>query len=300
MRLQVIITAATVAAALVQASVVNLNLSSAYNYDAYVTGAEIAANGNPVSSGLGDHSIQYGMTGYAHLVNPDGALYKGIPDTIINGGEFELAAGLTGDKFGTAAGTSKVNNSIACLYNASSLSYTATVMLEAGQLARYSDFNLLVNGQRYGTRSGVVMSAMIEVKYAGDANWYSIWSESADISAGAAGGVFGGQFTGTTYNYQSAAWEAVIVNDAVANGIYKVTSASGTDTMWKLAVPALLDDTQILEGFRLTSSTTAANRINDFILYAASVTPAVIPEPTAAGMLGAGALVAAVIRRLKA
>lgn len=287
-----------------QASIVNLNLSGSYDYDAYVTDIEIAANGNAVMTALGDHSIQQGTTGYAHLVAPTGPVYKGITNSFVNGGQFELAAGLI-NKFGTATGTAKVNNSIARLNTqlANQTTRTATIMLDVGQQAKYSDFNLLVNGDRYNFRSGVTMGAYLDVKYVGDANWYTIWSESVNISvAGTYGGVFGGQMSGTTASFQSSAWQAVIVNDVVANGIFKGPTtgpASGTDTMWKLATPATLDNTKVLEGFRMTSTTTDAARYNDFILYAASATPMVVPEPATIGMLGLGVMITLLFRRLR-
>ena len=257
-----------------QAAVVNFDLSASYNYDAYVTGEEIANNIN-VDGTLGDHTLLKSVSGWAHLVDPGGT-YIGITNTTINGGEFELAAGLTGDKFGTATGTTKVNNTVADLSTDGSLATvrTKTVMLEAAQQGKYSDFNVLVTANRYGVRT-VTMTALIEVKYVGDANWYTAWTESQIPTAGEPGGCFGGGFnspTGTD-SHQSAAWTEVLVNGDIANGYYKNTSsASGTDYMYKLAVAPSLNPAKTLEGFKFTASTTDASRYNDFILYAISAT----------------------------
>ena len=266
-----------------QATVVNFDLSTSYNYDAYVTGEEIANNIN-VDGTLGDHTLLKSVAGWAHLVDPGGATYHGIPSTTINGGEFELAAGLTGDKFGTATGTTKVNNTVADLSTDGSLATvrTKTVMLEAAQQGNYSDFNVLMTANRYGTRT-VTMTALIEVKYVGDANWYAAWTESQVPSAGEPGGCFGGGFnspTGTD-SHQSTNWTAVIVNADVSNGIYKNTApASGLDYMYKLAVAPTVDPLKTLEGFRFTASTTDQNRYNDFALYAISGTTSVdVPVP---------------------
>ena len=272
-----------------QATIVNFDLSKSYDYDAYVTGAEIANNIN-VDGTLGDHTLLKSVAGWAHLADPGGATYKGITNTTINGGEFELAAGLTGDKFGTATGTTKVNNSIGRLSTDGSLATvrTATVMLEAAQQDTYSDFNVLMNANRYGTRS-VTMTALIEVKYVGDANWYTAWTESQFIDAGQAGGCFGGALNGiaATDSHQSTAWTGVLVNGDVSGGIYKNTSAaSGEDYMYKLAVAPTLSGA-IVEGFRFTASTTDQNRYNDFALYAISGTLAAIPEPGTLGMMAA-------------
>jgi hypothetical protein len=192
----------------------------------------------------------------------------------VAGGTYELAKGVT-PKFGTASGNTKVNNCVARLYDNASLSFSATINLTAGDQKKYSDFNILVNGSRYATLAGT-MSATLSVKYVGDATWYSVWTES--VSSGN-GGVFGGEYKGDTgtYSKQSAAWRQVAVSDG--EGYAKTVSSltvggNGSSYMYEFATPIALDSSKVLESFKMDSTTYNKSRVNDFVLYAASATPA--------------------------
>ena len=297
----------------VHAGLVNFDLSGSFDYDAFTTSAEINAasnNAKTVTSQIGDHGIGVSSTrttggSACYLVAPERATFKGIADNGIltgaDGRTYLLANGLT-TKWGAADGLTKVNNAVGRPFYSgdTALTRTATITLTAADQKKYSDFNLLVTGNRYDTRAGRTMGAMLEVQYAGDATWYNVWSESVAIDTGAPGGVFGGSMVpGATK--ASSAWTAVTATtDGYAKkgaGTYTV-AGTGTAIMWELTTPVTLDTNKVLQSFRMTSTTQEASRYNDFILYAATGTE-VVPEPATVGMLGLGVLVTMMIRRFR-
>jgi hypothetical protein len=284
------------------AGLVQFDLSGVYNYDAFVTGEEIAyATGDTVAGTIGDHAVSYNhdTTEYAHLVDPNASTYKGIASSgVVAGGKYELGKGLT-TKWGTPAGDTPVNNSLVSFFGDGLTTREETITLAAGDQKQYSNFNILVNGSRYNTGSGP-FSATLSVKYVGDSNWYTVWTETAAI--GEIGGVFGGAYGGdaNAYSQQSSDWTAIEVSD---NGYAKTVSSltvggNGRSYMYELTTDAILDPTKTLESFKMVAVQSASNRVNEFALYAATGTEAV-PEPATIGMLGLGALVAAAIRRLR-
>ncbi len=290
-----------------QAGLVQLDLHNAYNYDAVATRAEIdyaAGLGKSVYGALGDHALRYVnrlTQPNAFGSDPAGSIKGLAADGLIAGGKYELGKGLT-DKYGTATGNAKVNNAVSRLQNGADgiLTRTATISLEAADRKKYSNFNVLLNGNRYATTATTVtFGALIQVKYVGDSNWYTVWSESQ--LGGTGGGAFGGPLDASTYALCSSAWQSVLATD---KGYAKYTAPAtvmglGSVYMWELATPLALDPTKTLESFQLTSTTTTASRYNEFILYAATGTE-VIPEPATVGMLGLGALVTLLIRRVRA
>jgi PKD repeat protein len=279
------------------AQLVQLNLSSSFDYDAFTTSAEINAASNnlkTVTSQIGDHGITYTSTrstggSACYLVAPERTQFKGIADdgimTGAGGRTYLLANGLT-TKWGVADGLTKVNNAVGRPYYSgdTNLTRTATITLAAGDQKKYSDFNILVSGTRYGTRTARTMGAMLEVQYVDDATWYNVWSESVDITSGAVGGVFGGSLVPSDANTKaSSAWTAVT---ATTDGYAKKGSGTwtiagiGTAIMWEMTTPVALNTNKVLQSFRMTTTTQEAARQNDFILYAASATSAESsPEP---------------------
>jgi PKD repeat protein len=260
---------------------VHLNISSAFDYDGFVTDEEIAyatGLGQLVPVAIGDHADDYASVrpgnGYSHIVTPNHATYQGIPaDGIVDGGNFALANGLS-VKWGVAAGNAPVDNSVARFYDGVALVKSATVTLNPADQKKYTGLNVLVNGSRYATLAGT-MSATLSVKYVGDATWYTVWTES--VSTGL-GGVFGGEFSGDTgtQSKQSSAWTAVTVSD---DGYSKVGSGltvtgPGSSYMYKLTTPAVLDETKVLEAFQMEATTYSKSRVNEFQLFAASATEA--------------------------
>lgn len=274
-------------------SLTHLDISSAFDYDAFVTDEEIAyatGQGKLVPVAIGDHADDYVSVrpgnGYSHAVTPNHATYQGIPaDGIVDSGGFELAKGLT-TKWGVAAGNAKVANSAARFYDGTALVKTVTITLTAGDQKKYANLNVLVNGSRYTTTAGP-FSAALSVKYTGDANWYTVWTETAQI--GEPGGVFGGEYSGGSgagNSYQSSAWTPVTVSDG--EGVTKVVGGLtvvgvGSSYMYKLTTPAVLDSSRVLEAIKLEATTANKSRVNEFQLFAASaVEAAAEPEPAAA------------------
>lgn len=254
----------------VQTERVYLDLSGAYNYDAFATKAEISANG-VLWETLGDHNLDYGQLGRVHCVG--GA--SGIPaDGLVDQQGFELGRGLA-RKFDSEDGKTKVNNSISFVNRGDVLKKVATVTLVPAEQRQYATLNVLVNGNRYGHRKEVVLSAEIEVKYVGDDAWHSLWLENAAIDNGEPGGCFGGAADNDEYCHQSDAWVPVSVSRVIGktSGNKTVMSSGEIGNMYKLAKPLELDPAKRLEGFRLTA-THPESRINEFILYAATATTA--------------------------
>ena len=235
----------------------NLDLSGSFDYDAYVSQAEMDASvlaNQDIQTLVGEHTPQryQDMTNRTHMYTPGFGNYAGITSFTINGGEFELLNGMAGtidEKLGS--GTAPVHNAISGLWTAATT--TKTVTLAAGDQAKYDNINFLVNGSRY-TFGATPMSAYIEVKYVGDDTWYEIWGEH-DVAPAVAGGVFGAVLRrGAVGTMCSTDWELVKVGvgGSYDAGTYTAES-SGDATMFKLVTAADLDETKVLESFRMTT-----------------------------------------------
>lgn len=252
----------------VQAENVYLNISSAFNYDAFATDLEMRENG-VLATSLGDHSLDYGQLGILHCAGSS----KGVPENgLVDRDGFEIAKGLE-RKFDSEDGKTKVNNAVSFIEQDQETKKVTTITLLPAEQQKYTTLNLLVNGNRYIKRD-VTMTAEIEVKYVGDDTWYSLWKESVDITNGEPGGCFGGAASKDQYSMQSDAWTDVKVGSCLGKPSQgKTVASSGSKSyMYKLAKPLELDSSKALESFRMTATTPDKHRVNEYILYAATAT----------------------------
>ena len=289
-----------------RAELVQLNISSSFNYDSVVTDAERA---NAISAAsvyavLGDHRMSISGS-YAFTYNPTGAANKqGLPGdgliTATSGRIYEFGKGLPvgENRYGTNNGATKVNNTVATKGDGQ----WVTITLPSGDQQKYSDFNVLMSSRRYAQTKNVTLTANLEYKYAGDATWYSVINESVNLSAAGStkGGALGGKFDGggSTAPALDGVWSAVAMPaSGMASG--SPTTFSTTQTYaFELATPVALDNTKTLEAIRIkTGTTTYPGYYNEAFLYGLTAT---IPEPATVGMLGLGALVTLLIRRVRA
>lgn len=306
-----IITFAALAAMLctgaAQAGLVSLDISSAFNYDAVGTQAEIAyantfaGQDHTLMDILGNHDMRY-----RHTYLGDHA--DGLPaDGIIDGGNFELGRGLD-RRYDTADADAKQNNVIRVAANTRETN-SAEVFLAPAEQQRYTNINFAFASQRYKleTSKSYDFTASVEAKYVGDSDWYTVWSSVGGSKV--LGGSFGtGTASGGVLNWQTGTdtpeWalaHTTTLRCGSTGGAGDRSSVVRTEAtyIWKFADNLALDSTKALEGFRVSVGTTGANRNNVVNVFAASATP--VPEPATITMtvLGLGAVASRFRRRLR-
>ncbi len=278
------------------AGLVQLDMSSAFNYDAVGTANEIAfcntqAGNHRLSDVLTQHSMQW-----SSLYLGDDP--TGLPaDGLVDGGNFEIGKGLarrydSADWKPNDPPMTKVHN--CALVTTNNSTGSVQVDLTAGDQRTYSDINFLLNGRRHSD-AGKTYTAKVEVKYAADAAWHTVWSASGTATGGSftSGGV-GGQGDWHNATDSDPTWALGFVSDrhmgAAGSDPNRYSNIRNEDRyLWKFSSNLLLDETQVLESFKLTTSTNGVNRQNDFWLFAASANefiPPPIPEPAGLGLVG--------------
>ena len=265
---------------------VHLDISSQFNYDIVVTDNELAyclTNPRPNTPHdiLGNHRPNY--YDYTGTTLP--------ADGMVSGGTYEFGKGLA-RRYDNVDGHPKLNNTV-YRYNGS-----ATVTLSPTQQQQYEDINFLFCGSRNSDSFSRGFTAEVEVKYEGDPTWHQLWydEKSASQPNTVPGGSFGsagvagqGGFSNATDSDPTWALAHTVSGyvSGVASPPYPNTYNSPR-YMRTFADNLQLDDTSVLEAFRLTTDGFGGStRINNqFYLYAATANP--IPEPASLLVLGIG------------